>query len=47
MRVEVAERITLEFLTNLSMGDLLAPGTVLFLDRMVTGDFGPTHLPVL
>ena len=39
-RPEVAEKITLEFLANLQMGGLLAPGAVLFLDRLVAGDFG-------
>lgn len=39
-KADVAERITVEFLMNLQTGGLLGPGTVLFLDRLVAGDFG-------
>ncbi len=41
---DVAERITVEFLINLQMGGLFVPGSILFLDRLVAGDFGEAVL---
>ena len=43
-KADVAERISVEFLTNLQTDGLFVPGSILFLDRLVSGDLGEAIL---